>query len=674
MTRTCALCGCKDNKSRPPGVSFYSLPQRNPQLCTQWLTAINLPLDTPPTSYSKIRICSQHFCPEDFDYCFSAKFLGNAVSHAKKLNPGALPRNTTVSSSTLTESPSFDTDVESLRDEPTTSTPQKVPRTQQRNTGLSRNPAVLLSEEMNISFSSIETLEATQTTYKPDTDCTSSASSVTDVGTAQLSWQEKKVVVSESKVLELFRFCQTCATIIEKREVSYLGSQMRVKWECAEGHSGTWTSCPSERGMPQSNLLLAAAILFTGSTFTKLEEWAKLINLQIFSSSTFYDIQNSYLHPVIQAEFELQKSIVLAKLFMEQQDGKMTHLSSDGRSDSPGFNAKYTTYTFMADPGREIVHSELVQVTETTSSGAMETVALRRGLDHLLDNGLHVEVLATDRSTSVKKIMREEYEEIDHQFDIWHTAKNIQSKLIAKSKKRGCAALKPWIRSVRNHLWYSTAKAGGNVKTLKSTWNSILHHIIDEHTWTEGGTEHSCHHPPLTDEDREKKMWLCKDSEAYQELSRIVLNTTLQKDLENMVRFKHTGALEVFHSSLLKYAPKRQCFSYQSMKQRTNLAIMHHNENLTQKPKLDSEGKPVIIQEWSKRSKEWFTRKRYQQTTVNFRTRLMQLVLERRNDPTVIFRDTSSTLLTPDLPANIGTVPKPSKDDAGRKHKSRFAK
>ncbi|XP_062409563.1 uncharacterized protein LOC134100404 [Sardina pilchardus] len=179
----------------------------------------------------------------------------------------------------------------------------------------------------------------------------------------------------------------------------------------------------------------------------------------------------------------------------------------------------------------------------------------------------------------------------------------------------------------------------------------------------------------------EKKMWLCKDSEAYQELASIVLNTTLQKDLDNMGRFKHTGgmctqllALEVFHGSLLPYAPKRQCFSYQSMKQRTNLAIMHHNENLTQKPKLDSEGKPVIIQEWSKRSKEWVTRKRHQQNTVNFRTRLMQLLLERRNDPTVIFKDTSSTLLRPDLPANIGTLPKPSKDDAAQKHKSCFAK
>ena len=78
-------------------------------------------------------------------------------------------------------------------------------------------------------------------------------------------------------------------------------------------------------------------------------------------------------------------------------------------------------------------------------------------------------------------------------------------------------------------------------KTLKSTWNSILHHIVDEHTWTEGGTEHSCQHPPLTDEDREKTMWLCKDSEAYQELASIVLNTTLQKDLKNMGRCKHTG-------------------------------------------------------------------------------------------------------------------------------------
>ena len=37
--------------------------------------------------------------------------------------------------------------------------------------------------------------------------------------------------------------------------------------------------------------------------------------------------------------------------------------------------------------------------------------------------GLDVEVIATDRSPSIRKIMRLEHPEIKHEFDIWHTAK-----------------------------------------------------------------------------------------------------------------------------------------------------------------------------------------------------------------------------------------------------------
>ena len=42
----------------------------------------------------------------------------------------------------------------------------------------------------------------------------------------------------------------------------------------------------------------------------------------------------------------------------------------------------------------------------------------------------------------------------------------------------------------------------------------------------------------------------------------------------------HTGPLEIFHSALLKYLPKRQAFSYEGMKERAYLAIMDHNENI----------------------------------------------------------------------------------------------
>ena len=64
-----------------------------------------------------------------------------------------------------------------------------------------------------------------------------------------------------------------------------------------------------------------------------------------------------------------------------------------------------------------------LQVTEASSSVAMEALGFERALNTLLDVGLQVEVVATDRSPSVRKMMREQYPDIDHKFDLWHTAK-----------------------------------------------------------------------------------------------------------------------------------------------------------------------------------------------------------------------------------------------------------
>ena len=43
--------------------------------------------------------------------------------------------------------------------------------------------------------------------------------------------------------------------------------------------------------------------------------------------------------------------------------------------------------------------------------------------------------------------------------------------------------------------------------------------------------------------------------------------------------FHHTGSLEVSHSLLLKYCPKRQHFSYVGMQAHIELAILDHNYN-----------------------------------------------------------------------------------------------
>lgn len=52
----------------------------------------------------------------------------------------------------------------------------------------------------------------------------------------------------------------------------------------------------------------------------------------------------------------------------------------------------------MTDDTNEIVHTELIQVTEAPSSVAMEAIGFKWALTELLDNmGLQVDVVTTER-------------------------------------------------------------------------------------------------------------------------------------------------------------------------------------------------------------------------------------------------------------------------------------
>jgi hypothetical protein len=53
----------------------------------------------------------------------------------------------------------------------------------------------------------------------------------------------------------------------------------------------------------------------------------------------------------------------------------------------------------------------------------MEPVGFHRGLKHLLGEGIEIKVVTTDRSLAIRKIMRESYPDIEHQFDTRHSCK-----------------------------------------------------------------------------------------------------------------------------------------------------------------------------------------------------------------------------------------------------------
>ncbi|CAL9702720.1 unnamed protein product [Knipowitschia caucasica] len=328
----------------------------------------------------------------------------------------------------------------------------------------------------------------------------------------------------------------------------------------------------------------------------------------------------------------------------------------------------------MDDSTKQIVGFELMQVSQASSSIAMEPLCFKKALEEILNEGIDVKVVTTDRHPSIRKIMREEYSNIIHQFDPWHVAKGFKKKLIAASKRRDCSDLAPWVRSVSNHMWWSCCTSKGDEKELLRRWMSLQHHITGVHRWEENGTEYKCFHQDLSAQEQRTKRWLKVNSPSFQALKSMMTDTRLLKDLQQMTLFKHTGQLEVFHNALLKYCPKRLHFHYPSMKARTMLAIMDHNENhyADREQATTAAGHPRTNVAFKKHSQQWISKPIYTETTQMFRVNLMESVLKRRVDPSVKFKDTSSHIQVPRLSANIASVPKPNKEEAVQSHTSRF--
>lgn len=55
---------------------------------------------------------------------------------------------------------------------------------------------------------------------------------------------------------------------------------------------------------------------------------------------------------------------------------------------------------------------------------AMEVVGFQRGLDYLLERGVSIGVITTDRSPSIRKLMKDSYSNIQHELDPWHVSKS----------------------------------------------------------------------------------------------------------------------------------------------------------------------------------------------------------------------------------------------------------
>jgi hypothetical protein len=314
---------------------------------------------------------------------------------------------------------------------------------------------------------------------------------------------------------------------------------------------------------------------------------------------------------------------------------------------------------------QKVVAFHVLDVTEAGGSSTnMEVLGFERCLQQLLDNGFTIHTIATDRHVQVRSLLKNKYPMISHQFDVWHVAKSIRKKLVSVSHKKVNSDLTPWAQSICNHLWWCAGNCNGDADLLVDMWSSIVHHTVNHHEFP-GNTYTKCAHAPLTDDEQRRKKWLVPDSAAHNALKSVVLNKTLLKDIRQLNEFCHTGNLEVYHSLMTKYCPKRQEFDSVQMTARTALAVLDHNNSTGRKQKQTSDGEPRYRFVFPKSSSKWVAKPLYEDKTFQHVWHMMHCVVEQQR----------SHLLSPVVPThsqNIAKIAIPPKHELLAQQHSRF--
>jgi len=101
---------------------------------------------------------------------------------------------------------------------------------------------------------------------------------------------ERKLIIFESQQLTVFQRCHSCGIEVELK-TSTVSTMLVVDGTCPDGYVQHWQSQPTVNCTPAGNLLLAAAILLCGLTFTNITNLAGVLNLAMFCEKQYNDFQ-----------------------------------------------------------------------------------------------------------------------------------------------------------------------------------------------------------------------------------------------------------------------------------------------------------------------------------------------------------------------------------------------
>ena len=487
--------------------------------------------------------------------------------------------------------------------------------------------------------------------------------------------KDRKYIVFESKLLELFNVCPVCSACTRGKIKKEVGSMVHIQIDCSNCKAVTrdWKSQPENHQTPMGNLLTSAAILLSGALPSQVLRMFDIMNVAMHTRKTFHRHQSKYIIPTIVNVWTEEQQTIMTQL---RDQGRQLDLAGDGRSDSPGHSAKYGGYTLIEQNIKKIIDIQLVQSNEVGSSNACELEGLDRCVKTLENNGLSMGTLVTDRHIGINcyiaKTLKQRpvAKDLIHYYDIWHVAKGLRKKLDALGRKY--EEIKLWKPSIVNHLYYSAATVpAGETELLEAMWVSVADHIEDMHI--HDGPYEMCDHGPLVNEEDRDKDWLEPGSVEAEALRDVLHGTKFLKDVKRLSPKFQTSTLEAFHSLIIRFCPKHTHFGWLCQLARYYLAVLHFNENSSRLQAVTIDGQPRYSIRFPKHKKgEYSLRIEKTPSTYNYTSTIMQRLFQ-DHDASPKDLENSIKHLRDKKPPNLSHQMKhPGKTEAVQLHMRRF--
>ena len=175
----------------------------------------------------------------------------------------------------------------------------------------------------------------------------------------EMDHKTTKFLVYKQCLVELLDRCPECGLSCSV-EWQVKGTFVAVARRCSYCQfSHKWYSQPMANDIPAGNLNISAAIYFSGASFTKVNRIFSSLQMAFISSSTFYRHIRELVQPTILSIWTDHRKELLESL--QKQPGEII-LGGDMRADSPGYCAKFGSYTMMELSANRVIDISLIQV------------------------------------------------------------------------------------------------------------------------------------------------------------------------------------------------------------------------------------------------------------------------------------------------------------------------